>query len=44
MSIAQRGTSATGLGNGDTGYHTVDRFKFVEKQCTNLRIYTNTIN
>jgi hypothetical protein len=30
MSIAQRGTSATGLGNGDTGYHTVDRFKFVE--------------
>ena len=30
MSIAQRGTSATGLGNGDSGYHTVDRFKFVE--------------
>jgi len=29
MSIAQRGTSATGLGNGDTGYHTVDRFVFV---------------
>ena len=30
MDIAQRGTSATGLGNGDSGYHTVDRFKFVE--------------
>lgn len=26
MSIAQRGTSATGLGNNDTGYHTVDRW------------------
>jgi len=30
MSIAQRGTSATGLGNGDNGYHTVDRWKFNE--------------
>jgi len=30
MSIAQRGTSATGLGNGDTGYHTVDRYRFQE--------------
>jgi len=30
MSVAQRGTSATGLGNGDSDYHTVDRFKFVE--------------
>jgi len=30
MSIAQRGTTATGLGNGDTGYHTVDRFEFFE--------------
>ena len=30
MSIAQRATSATGLGNGDTGYHTVDRFEFFE--------------
>jgi hypothetical protein len=26
MRIAQRGTSATGLGNNDTGYHTVDRW------------------
>ena len=30
MAIAQRGTSATALGNGDTGYHTVDRFQFRE--------------
>mgnify|MGYP000276876661 CR=1 FL=1 len=30
MSIAQRGTSVTGLGNGDSGYHTVDRFNFFE--------------
>jgi hypothetical protein len=30
MNIAQRGTSATGLGNGDAGYHTVDRFAFRE--------------
>jgi hypothetical protein len=30
MSIAQRGTTATGIGNGDSGYHTVDRWKFAE--------------
>ena len=30
MQIAQRGASATGLTNGSTGYHTVDRFQFVE--------------
>jgi hypothetical protein len=30
MSIAQRGTSATGLGNADNGYHTCDRWKFQE--------------
>jgi len=30
MSIAQRGTSATGLGNGDSGYNTVDRWRFTE--------------
>ena len=30
MSIAQRGTSATGLGNGDSGYHTVDRWRYSE--------------
>jgi len=30
MSIAQRGTSATGLTNGSSGYHTVDRFHFGE--------------
>jgi len=30
MSIAQRGTSETGLGNGDNGYHTCDRWRFFE--------------
>ena len=30
MSIAQRATSATGLGNGDAGYHTCDRWRFNE--------------
>jgi hypothetical protein len=30
MSVAQRGTTATGLGNGDNGYHTCDRWKFFE--------------
>jgi len=30
MAVAQRGTSKTALGNGDGGYHTVDRFLFVE--------------
>jgi hypothetical protein len=30
MDLAQRGTSATGLGNGDAGYHTCDRWRFGE--------------
>ncbi len=30
MSIAQRGTSATGLTNGSSGYHTCDRWNFRE--------------
>jgi hypothetical protein len=30
MDIAQRGTSATGLGNGDNGYYTCDRWRFGE--------------
>ena len=30
MSLAQRGTSATGLTNGDSGYHTCDRWNFRE--------------
>ena len=30
MSVAQRGTSATGLTNGDSGYHTCDRWNFRE--------------
>lgn len=31
MQIAQRATSATGIGNGDNGCHTVDRFSFYEE-------------
>ena len=34
MSIAQRGTSATGLGNGDNGYYTCDRWTFLESGTT----------
>ena len=30
MQVAQRGTSVTGIGNGDTGCQTVDRFRFME--------------
>jgi hypothetical protein len=30
MAVAQRGTSKTALGNGNGGYHTVDRFRFEE--------------
>ena len=30
MQVAQRGTSVTGVNNGDTGCLTVDRFRFVE--------------
>ena len=30
MSLAQRGTSATGLTNGSNGYHTIDRYRFSE--------------
>ena len=30
MSIAQRGTSSTGLTNGSGGFHTVDRFRYSE--------------
>lgn len=30
MAIAQRGTSETGLGNGNSGYHTIDRYRFTE--------------
>jgi len=34
MQIAQRGTSATGIGNGDNSCHTVDRFSFYEEGAT----------
>ena len=30
MEVAQRGTSTTGLTNGNSGYHTVDRWKWHE--------------
>ena len=30
MRVAQRSTSVTGLGDNDSGYHTVDRFRFTE--------------
>ena len=30
MAVSQRSTSVTGIGNGDNGYHTIDRFKFEE--------------
>tara|TARA_R100000988_G_C3985560_1_gene159498 strand:+ start:29 stop:1150 length:1122 start_codon:yes stop_codon:yes gene_type:complete len=30
MVVSQRSTSVTGVGDGDSGYHTIDRFKFEE--------------
>ena len=30
MVISQRSTSVTGIGDGDSGYHTIDRFRFEE--------------
>ena len=30
MQVAQRGTSSTGVGNGDSGYPTIDRWRFDE--------------
>ena len=30
MAIAQRGTSATTIGNGNSGYHVCDRWRFSE--------------
>ena len=30
MAVSQRSTSVTGIGNGDSGYHTVDRFRYQE--------------
>ena len=41
MAIAQRSTSVTGIGNGDEGYHTIDRFKFEEGQ-TPTAVWTMT--
>tara|TARA_R100000544_G_scaffold10526_1_gene4566 strand:+ start:149 stop:1432 length:1284 start_codon:yes stop_codon:yes gene_type:complete len=41
MAVAQRSTSVTGIGNGDEGYHTIDRFKFEEGQ-TPTAVWTMT--
>ena len=41
MGVAQRGTSATGKTNGDTGYYTVDRIQFAESG-TMTAVITNT--
>jgi hypothetical protein len=41
MQVAQRGTSATNLGNGDSTYHTVDRFRFGEQGAPTCE-FTNT--
>ena len=30
MAVAQRSASVTGIGDGDSGYHTIDRFRFEE--------------
>ena len=30
MSASQRSTSVTGIGDGDSGYHAIDRYKFEE--------------
>jgi len=41
MDISQRGSSATGLGNGDSGYHTCDRWNFGESGSTSAE-FTQT--
>ena len=41
MAISQRSISVTGIGNGDEGYHTIDRFKFEEGQ-TPTAVWTMT--
>ena len=38
MQVAQRGTSASGLTNGSTGYHTVDRFRYSEAGATTSQL------
>ena len=41
MAVSQRSTSVTGIGNGDNGYHTIDRFKF-EEGSTPAAVWTMT--
>lgn len=42
MQVAQRGTSATGIGNGDSGYKTADRWQWLESGAPTF-VVTNTI-
>lgn len=42
MQVAQRGTSVTGIGNGDNGYHTADRWSYAETGAVTFAL-TNTI-
>lgn len=37
-SLCQRATSASGLGNGDSGYHVQDRYKFAEAGAPNAEV------
>ena len=41
MAVSQRSTSVTGIGDGDNGYHTIDRFKF-EEGSTPAAVWTMT--
>lgn len=42
MQVAQRGTSETGLGSGDSGYHTADRWNFTTNS-GNTAEFTQTV-
>ncbi len=45
MAIAQRSTSVASLGNGDSGYHTVDRWNYSEPTAghqTSVSVWTQT--
>ena len=38
MEICQRATSVSGLGNGDSGYHVQDRYKFAAAGAPNAGV------
>tara|TARA_R100000773_G_scaffold43772_1_gene42944 strand:- start:223 stop:1332 length:1110 start_codon:yes stop_codon:yes gene_type:complete len=44
MDISQRGSSATGLGNGDSGYHTCDRWNFGESGSTSAEFTQSQVD